>query len=430
MNTQNYTITIPAGRNDVITKTVGRINRRRAKGGDLNALTITTSDIYTVSGLSWGLPRDVAVVDVTISGLVWQTHEWTVLAKVEHAGDTAVIKSIPAIGIIANAARNAGVEMGVNDAESAMVAMDHMIETGHEFTGAMARAQMMLLAGVDWNKVRSTAFCDHCQTKRRRHTTFVLHNGDTSLQVGSTCLTDFVDDGGMLETTFKDIARIGKAVGEMRYVGNDYPHVVERDDFMAHVCAAARVYGWVSGKAAYERNLIPTASRAMVSYWGQDPLMVTDDDRAHAERMVAAVGEIPAGGNDFEANLIASLKDVYLQDRHTRIAAAAWIWYQKRQDDARKRNGSKPAGEHVGIVGQYATGEVTLEKIIDFGENGYGGFTRLFVFRTQAGDKMSWKTSSYPEMTKGECYTIRAKVKQHREFRGEPDTWVTHVKVV
>lgn len=92
----------------------------------------------------------------------------------------------------------------------------------------------------------------------------------------------------------------------------------------------------------------------------------------------------------------------------------------------------KAAREHVGTVGQRAEFDVTLGATRSFRRPSYSGFGEetvvIYVFRDDAGNKLVWFTSGAGlYLREGQKARIRATVKKHDEYDGEPQTRLSRV---
>lgn len=97
--------------------------------------------------------------------------------------------------------------------------------------------------------------CDHCQTNRRRNSTFVLrHDDGRYARVGRNCLSDFLD-----ETTPDAIASLAECIMAVNEalaseedaiggIGGSFLHATE--DFLSAVACSIRHFGWVSRRDA------------------------------------------------------------------------------------------------------------------------------------------------------------------------------------
>lgn len=92
---------------------------------------------------------------------------------------------------------------------------------------------------------------------------------------------------------------------------------------------------------------------------------------------------------------------------------------------------------HVGTVGTREDFILTLTKMLPL-EGGDWGPTYLHKFRDQ-GNVVSWFSSNIchvipgsedrEELEPGHTYTVKATVKRHQDFKGEPQTLITRAKI-
>jgi hypothetical protein len=93
---------------------------------------------------------------------------------------------------------------------------------------------------------------------------------------------------------------------------------------------------------------------------------------------------------------------------------------------------SLPASKHVGEVGKRIEKRALFEAMIPI-DTPYGR-TYIRKFRTVDGEALVWFSSSYPDGLGGEnlgdWVKIRATVKAHKDYNGEPQTSLLRLKVV
>lgn len=115
-------------------------------------------------------------------------------------------------------------------------------------------------------------------------------------------------------------------------------------------------------------------------------------------------------------------------------AAAAYIArlnaYQQAERDAAaaataaRELAEKAARQHVGSVGvRMRNVSVTVDKVLAFPGRFYGEGTRyLLSFRDDAGNALTWWTSSSYNAERGDRFTLTGTVKAHETYRDEPQT--------
>ncbi len=231
--------------------------------------------------------------------------------------------------------------------------------------------------------------CDHCHIRRIRRDTYVIQNIETGefKQVGSTCLQ------GFFKTDPRAIARLAELLGyasELAEVAQKKPTehktMVLRDEryidlveYLENTAAAIRVFGWVSGKTAYETGRLSTANVAygcMVSAQMQEysfvqarhEAPVTDEDRA----VVVAALEWARGLrnkpelNDYENNVTVLADAQFIEGRSAGTAASivgVYLMQAAREAQRNKPRASTMAlGDMSAVIALFQTAGSKLKN--------------------------------------------------------------------
>ncbi len=271
--------------------------------------------------------------------------------------------------------------------------------------------------------------CEHCNTTRRRADTYVVVNGTTTRQVGSSCLADFT--GHKSPAAAIAIAEILMAADEScEGFGSGGVPTATAAEFLAFVAAQIRVNGWTSRTVARDTGRRATADLAMMS------LFPAPDARDSARLMpeaadteLAAVAlawsETAFSGNlsDYEHNLSIALAGGIATHRLAGIIASLIPCYSRAMGLVAERKFAAAAG-HVGTVGKRSTFELELVRVFSY-DSAYG-VTNVHKFRADSGAVVVWKTGSV-RLDAGR-YAVTATVKAHDEYKGEPQTVLTRAK--
>lgn len=325
------------------------------------------------------------------------------------------------------------------------------------------------LAGIP-NKYRGVGpDCEHCGLERKRNDTYIVAKPDGStVQVGKTCLKDYVGHRDP-----NDIASYVESLAEIR----NYAEALEDPDFieggggrqvlrikivayLAYVAAVIRLWGWVSrSKADYLET--PTADEALnwltspknrggrlvdnfgvtrTTRDGRDIEVTEEDDqlaRATYE-WVLALPEDRYTGNEYLHNLVIAFtaareSDGVMNLRHDGLVASAVFVYKRElaQVEEAKAKAESEGWEpgHVGEVGQRQDFEgLRLVRIYEH-ENQWGtNWYHTFIDPT--GKTISWKKTTYPPLVEGQTYSGKATVKAHDEYKGTPQTVITRANFI
>ena len=287
--------------------------------------------------------------------------------------------------------------------------------------------------------------CDHCKAVRRRNDTYVVrHDDGRTMQVGSTCIGDFLgsDDAGKLAASASYLAEVrGLAEGACEGFGGATNGDSLLSAFLPVVAWCVEAQGWKSRTAARTDGGVATADRAW-TYLGNKReaekagVNVTDAHTAlamsaefWAEHLTDA--EVDAERGDYLHNLRAVARTGLVTFRSSGIAASMVTAYQRfigRQRQNAER-AARPVSEHIGTVGKRETFTARLDFVTGY-ETQYG-YTTVCKFVTDAGNVLCWKASS-TDLARddvGKLYSVTGTVKAHDDYKGTKQTALTRCKV-
>ena len=196
--------------------------------------------------------------------------------------------------------------------------------------------------------------CNHCNHNRRRRDTYVLRNDETGafIQVGSTCLSDFlgVDAAfyGKLAELFSYAAEVASHGGGTTGAVQDRRFII-LDELLANTAAVVRNEGWVPAYIARERDIPSTRERAMDNMFVAYRTLaydVTAADRAFAQEALERTlrFEDKETLSDYESNCLVIAKAVVIEGRSAGLAASiVGCYYRELQ-----RNKPKPQKVQLG----------------------------------------------------------------------------------
>jgi hypothetical protein len=292
--------------------------------------------------------------------------------------------------------------------------------------------------------------CGHCQVSRRRNDTYVLrHDDGRYIQVGSSCIKDFLgsDDAGKIAAAASYIGDVQGIAedGESDFGGGGgASNVVTLDSYLPYVAWAVRDSGWVSRTAAREKGLGRSTSSDAWSYMSDQKTrekagaFPTDADKemaAKAEEWAENLSDamVDAESGDYLHNLRAIARSGVVTYRSMGIAASMIIAYQRaigRERERAERAARPTLDAYVGEIGKRHTwNSVTLDFVTGY-ETQYG-YTTILKFRTPEGATIVWKASS-TSLTRqdvGKKYQLTGTVKEHSEYKGTKQTIVSRCDV-
>lgn len=312
-------------------------------------------------------------------------------------------------------------------------------------------------ATVDEKWRTAESWCDHCQTKRLRKTTYLFSDESGKVvQIGSDCLKDFKghDLSKVLDFAFESFACLDD-LEDWGGGGGGRDHLWT-EEYLSWVVKAIRENGWISKKVAQEKEknrTSETASALRADFiWGKDkkerPDPPTADDSAKAAACIKWVREQVAPKlqkSEYEHNLALVLSRDVINLKHLGIAASAipaWERELGRQIEREKKFQDEKKSTFQGEVGkrQVFPGLTLIMGRVFEGEQ-YGPRT-LLKFKDEAGNifiwwasggRVGWEDESGHErggdFVQGESYDLKATVKKHDDYKGIKQTVISRASI-
>jgi hypothetical protein len=288
--------------------------------------------------------------------------------------------------------------------------------------------------------------CDHCRQLRRRNDTYVLrHEDGRTVQVGSTCIGDFLgsDDAGRLAaqaSMFAEARSLAEGGGEGSGAASSDRLM---GDFLAFVSFCVRSHGWKSRTVAREQGGQATADSAwgflvdakLCAKYDVEPTAEDKEAAQAAEVWAESLSDatINAEKSDYLHNVRAVARTGLVNYRTAGIAGSIIVAHQRAIGRERERaaKAALPSLDaYVGTVGKRETFSATLEHVTGY-DTQYG-YTTVLKFRTAEGALLVWKASStdIERSDVGKAYKVTGSVKSHEEYKGAKQTILTRCKVV
>lgn len=295
--------------------------------------------------------------------------------------------------------------------------------------------------------------CDHCNQVRRRNDTYVCrHDDGRFVQVGSTCVADFLgsDDAGRIAAQCSLLAEArGLAEGGCEGFGNaSDDRTIE--EYLPFVAYFVREQGWVSRTTARERGEEgrATADQGWFLLTGRDSKTrdecakvaceITKDDEELAASAASWAESLPdfvvdAEKGDYLHNIRAAARTGLVTRRTAGIIASIVVAYQRhlgREREKAERAARPELDAYLGMIGKRETWSVVLDFVTGY-ETGYG-YTTVLKFRTAEGGCLVWKATN-TEISRsdvGKRFTLTGTVKKHDEYKGKKQTILSRCKAV
>lgn len=299
---------------------------------------------------------------------------------------------------------------------------------------------------------QARADCEHCNYKRARRKTVILKNTDgTLVQVGSTCLKDFLGYHGSPERIVSLMEAFEALQSEVMDEEQEFRGAATEldcptDVFLSVVCACVRVHGWTAKSAVQYGG---TSTSDLVRYViGQSTLgkydedlkqmvyavQVTDEDKSEAQAVKDWARTIPADtANNYLGNVRVALSGTHVLSRHYGIAASAISARRTDEEKARERaerEGTRKLSQHFGNVGE----RVTLTISVDFVRAYEGDYGTRYLVTAQTEDGnivKTWNTGDFGRSAeRGARYEVKGTISEHEDYKGTLSTVLKRVAIV
>lgn len=310
--------------------------------------------------------------------------------------------------------------------------------------------------------------CDHCNSGRRgRHKTMTFRHKETGevVSVGSTCVLEYTGiDPALVESllefkgkaTTHDFATGSR--GGQRTMGTyefalrasmwlhanegytrGLGHSLFNYDLIKHPQTGQIGFGY--------RQLVPKAHIIAAPAGGvSEPVgfgWLREDEAVAPEAISPSVFTVAeafmdyclglSGSSSFEHTVRNIFKSGVVSKKSAAMAGGALAGYLKHiQREARKtaeveRKAARPAGKHLGTVGErtdFGTATVVFVRRIE----GYYGTTTLTKFLA-GDDTLVWfRSGDKSDLKVGDTVSIMGTVKKHDQFKDEKQTVITRAK--
>jgi len=274
--------------------------------------------------------------------------------------------------------------------------------------------------------------CEHCLSGRkcmRTHVIFDLEE-DVFFQVAKGCLTGYVyftysrnieyefdslnvydereegqSSGVRRITTYEDLDLLAKhalthylAQEEKEYISRSTAVYKKTKSTIEVVTGAIRKNDPISQEA---EEVYPLFIDYLVTMQGAE--------QKNMEVMVEE-NSVP----DFKQGYIVYLAYKYFNDQ------------EKIQREYVKRELTEKS-EYLGEIGERLEVEVEFYNEVSFDTQ--FGVKTLYFFKTSKSDVIVWGTQAYVDVDEGDKVLLRGRVKEHREYNGTQQTFVSHVKL-
>ena len=368
---------------------VAKINDRAVRRGFTGHIDLSVERVEVKDIDEYGFERTEVMFDVTLAGDAPKLDGWTFLATLDwdvHAG------------LITRVVPGAQVEIDRNELKP------------------------------EW--------CDHCKTRRHRNSTFLVrHDDGRQVQVGSTCIKDFLGWNANVVILYAD--DVASDLGFGGY-GHSQPDAVGTDYALAVAWALIKLDGY---KPANTYSGTPTKSDVMDVLWPPYPMRperkaelvristLATEAMERAKEIRAWVVNEMTGTNEYATNMKAVLSADYVTIRNIGLLASAPQAWMKAQAATLIRDTPTRVSTWLGQEKERITFTATINDIRWI--PGDWNTMTLYTLQDADGNVIKWFASRDALGDKpGVTVKLMATVKKHEEYKNVKQTLITRAKVL
>lgn len=283
--------------------------------------------------------------------------------------------------------------------------------------------------------------CDHCNTKRNRKDTYIIHNTNTGefKQIGKSCLKSFTN-GLSAEAVAQYISWFDELIkGEQPTAGFTPYYLVA--EILQYAVEAVRLYGYTKtysdGVSTVE--IVKEQVFQMLGYKDRQEEDGFDvDHKGNKEKVDSILSWISTLEDEFgyKTNLKAACSKEYCEIRDFGLICSAVAAYnielnrRERQESSHK---SEEQSSWVGSVGDRIELHDLKVKLLSSWETQFG-YTFMYKMTAPDGNVFTWKTGKWlgegEELSDDAVVSLKGTVKSHNEFRGVLQTELTRCTVI
>ena len=294
------------------------------------------------------------------------------------------------------------------------------------------------------------ASCDQCNTIRRRIETFVLEGVDENegewKLVGRNCLRDFFGHDPMyvvrfLNRVWKTIENIEKDERWYGGFGGRVVHYYDAVEVLMTTAAVIRTFGWVPGSRSFEATPTSGHVRYIVngpwsSYeteydaWNDFCSTIKKDDDEDRKEAIAAVRWLRKqdASNEYMHNLKLLENSPHVPGKMIGYWCSLIATYQREQDRLQRAKAQNRINEHYGTISDRVEIRVKCTGVRHI-SGPYSDVTKHDML-TEEGHTIIWWANADAKMKRDQEYVIRARIKDHSEYKNWKQTTVSRLFVV
>lgn len=297
--------------------------------------------------------------------------------------------------------------------------------------------------------------CEHCHKIRSRKDTYIIYNRTTNefKQVGKSCLQDFTnglnaEDAAAYISLFNEIIK-----GEAPYGGIDYTRYYNTKDIVKYAFETVKHFGYERADEFIPRPTklrvaqyltIETDNKVTRFFRDKDRKEVEDEmhnvnfnadsQEEKAEAAIEWAKNLDDTGNNYLHNLKVICSNEWTSSRDFGILVSIAVAYSRhleeeiRKSEAQLQREKERNSDYIGNIGDKIT--ITDVSTIEcvYSSDSYYGVTFMYKIVDNNGNIYMWSTGNIIDDDK-EIISISGTVKDHKEYKGLKQTWLTRCRI-
>lgn len=267
--------------------------------------------------------------------------------------------------------------------------------------------------------------CDHCRTTRARTKTIILRKGDEYIQVGNSCVKDYL---GVNIERYASYLSFWRDLDEMEennqvMITSARPAYIVQD-ILLETARIVEKTGYISRERAWELEKDPTSSIVWHSVQSTTKHEYT---AAHREAVTNVRAMVASKEDDFGyvTNLKTLLNNKYVVGKNLGLVVSSFGFYaaELARMEREKVAAITAHSEWIGTIGDKLKFVAVPECI--FSCESQWGYSYIYRFILN-GNEVIWRTGTGLDTSME--YEFTGTIKAHNEYRGKKQTELTRCR--
>lgn len=269
--------------------------------------------------------------------------------------------------------------------------------------------------------------CDHCKTSRARVRTVILRNGDKFIQVGNSCVKDYLGVNIERYASYLSFWRDLKEMEKEHYdMISSASNAYTVQDVLLETAWQVDKSGYISKDKAWEWGTDATST----SVW--NALHSTHAARnytaEHNIAVAAVIAFVNAQEEDFGyvSNLKSLINNKYVTNKNFGLLVSSFGYYAAEMRKAERAEADKLTANSQWIKSVGEKIKFVAQPVLIYSGETQWGYSYMYRFVLD-GNELVWKTGTWLD-TEIE-YEVTGTIKAHNEYRGKKQTELTRCRV-